>query len=284
MVLAITVVSTTFAGQVLAGSMLVPPVAASSPSHDPTAGSGAITLQADQVVFKAYGLTDGLNWSVKLDRMTESSNVTLVGSTPVGILTFFDVAPGLHNYSVGPVTGYGATPFFGTFTTNGNYYAQTIAFRASHTTYAVEFTATGLDPGADWGVTLTGQTTTSPDSPIVFPRENGTWGYSIIAPSGETASPAQGNATVNGGGMTISIAFSATPTGGSGGSSMGGSSKLVEIAIGGAGILVGIVLGVAILLRTRQSHKPKPPAGAILKRAGPDRSSRATMRPLDQEV
>ena len=111
MVLAITVVSSTFAGQVLASSMLVPPAAASGSAHGPTTGSGAITLQADQVVFKAYGLTNGLNWSVKLDRVTESSNVTLVGSTPVGIITFFGVAPGLHNYSVGPVTGYGATPF-----------------------------------------------------------------------------------------------------------------------------------------------------------------------------
>ncbi len=77
--------------------------------------------------------------------------------------------------------------------------------------FPVMFAETGLPSGTSWSVTLGGVPHTSGTSTITFSEPNGTYAYSVGSASGYTASPSSGSVTVNGAGVSTSIAFTAVP-------------------------------------------------------------------------
>jgi hypothetical protein len=77
--------------------------------------------------------------------------------------------------------------------------------------YPVTFSETGAPSGSTWSVTMNGATLgASAGSNIVFEEPNGTYSYSVTAPSGYTASG--GSVTVNGKGISQSITISKLTT------------------------------------------------------------------------
>ena len=77
-------------------------------------------------------------------------------------------------------------------------------------TYSVAFTESGLPSGTSWNVTLNSQTKSSTSDSITFDVPNGVYAFSIMPPTGYTASPSSGSVTVKGENINEKIIF--TPT------------------------------------------------------------------------
>ncbi len=73
------------------------------------------------------------------------------------------------------------------------------------------FMESGLPPGTAWSATLNGMAHTSTSSTIIFEEGNGTYAFTVGSVAGYTASPSSGTVTVNGGGASVSITFTAVP-------------------------------------------------------------------------
>lgn len=82
------------------------------------------------------------------------------------------------------------------------------------TDYSVTFSQSGLPTGTNWTVTVGATQRSTSGSSMTFSEPNGTYGFTVVAPSGYVASPSNGNVTVAGTGVAESIAFSvpAVPT------------------------------------------------------------------------
>ncbi|MGA7846429.1 MAG: alkaline phosphatase family protein [Thermoplasmata archaeon] len=102
---------------------------------------------------------------------------------------------------VGPVAGVGFSPGSGAVSPPVSKLAPA---------YDITFEETGLSSSRVWSVTLAGVNESSTTSNIVFPEENGTYSYSIVA-VGYYAFPATGKVTMEGSAQTVSTEFTAIP-------------------------------------------------------------------------
>ena len=151
------------------------------------------------ITFTQSGLPAGTTWSVSL-------NGTVLNSSTASI-TFLEVN-GTYAYVVGLVAGYSASPASGTVGVHGASVTVGITFSSTLPgLYSVSFVESGLTLGTSWSVTLNGSFKGAVGSTINFLERNGTFHYTVGAVSGFTATPSSGNVTVNGGPVTVSIAF-----------------------------------------------------------------------------
>lgn len=149
------------------------------------------------VEFDESGLS-GQNWSVTLTSSGGSSTT----QSSAGASILFQEPNGTYSYSVGAPSGYTAQPSSGSVAVAGQSPAKVLVKFSPPTTYAVTFDETGLT-GQSWSVTLTsstGATSTlsSTAGSITFQEQNGTYSYTITAPSGFMAVPSSGSVTVAG--------------------------------------------------------------------------------------
>lgn len=75
-------------------------------------------------------------------------------------------------------------------------------------TYNVSFIESGLPAGTLWSVSLNGATNNSSTSTITFIESDGTYAYSVQAVSGFVAQQPDGNLTVNGSNLSLSVVSS----------------------------------------------------------------------------
>ena len=88
------------------------------------------------VTFTESGLPSGASWSVTLNGGTSSSTTSTIT---------FNEANGAYNYTVGPVTGYTASPSSGTVTVNGAAVTESITFTSSSSSSSTSYSqAAGL--------------------------------------------------------------------------------------------------------------------------------------------
>jgi hypothetical protein len=73
--------------------------------------------------------------------------------------------------------------------------------------YPVVFNENGLSNATTWSVTLDGTTMPSQQPDIIFSKPNGTYAFSLVPPSGYSATPSSGTVTVNGVGATEVILY-----------------------------------------------------------------------------
>jgi Phosphoesterase family len=180
--------------------------------HDPPSVGvtfAPATAATYSVVFDATGLT-GQTWSVTLNTSAGQNSLSSAGSS----LTFTE-PNGSYTYTVAAPTGYTATPSSGAVTVAGaNPSAVSITFAVpTATTYTVGFDQTGL-PGPTWSVTLTtsagSNTQSATGTWIVFQEPNGSYSYTVSAPTGYAATPSSGSGTVAGQNpAAVGITFSA---------------------------------------------------------------------------
>ncbi len=79
--------------------------------------------------------------------------------------------------------------------------------------WKVTFSETGAPSGDQWSVKANGETlSASAGTNIVFVEPNGTYSYSITAPSGYGASPSSGSVTVSGGSASVATTISKLAT------------------------------------------------------------------------
>jgi Right handed beta helix region len=170
----------------------------------------ATTATTYTVGFNQTGLS-GPSWSVTLTTSAGSSTQSATGAW----ITFSE-PNGSYSYTVSTPTGYTATPSSGSGTVAGHNPAS-VAVRFSAIAaakYSVGFTASGLS-GQSWGVTLTTSADSSTQSStgtwITFSEPNGSYSYTVSAPSGYTATPSSGSGTIAGHNpASVGVTFSTT--------------------------------------------------------------------------
>jgi len=150
--------------------------------------------------FNETGLAPGTLWSV-----------TVNGSARQGYSSsiLFSLPNGTYSYSIGPVTGYTASPNSGTITVIGGPANVSVTFvPRPPSDYAVDFSETGLPIASAWSVSLGGTTLNSTGPQIDFTEQNGTYAYSVASPTGYLPSPASGDVDVAGASQGLAITFS----------------------------------------------------------------------------
>ena len=183
---------------------------------NPTSGSVTVTSAAVSVAiaytstsvatysvsFTESGLPSGTTWSVTLNGSTNSSSARTIG---------FTVIDGTYNFSVQSVSGFAVFPSNGQVKVHGAALQESVTYSR---TFSVNFAETGLPGGSTWAVTLNGSQTTSTASSITFTVVNGTYDYTVAAPTGFVPSPSSGAAGVAGQGVNVTVAMSkvTTPT------------------------------------------------------------------------
>lgn len=221
------------------------------------------------ITFVESGLPSGSSWTVTFDGVVE----TAAAGDPVAFAQVngaytpysYSVTDSLKNYTTSAPTGSG--------TEAGANQVITVPFTALASTvlYALTFNETGLPAGLSWSVTLNGTKLTTTGTSITFHEPNGAYAYTIGLPTGYSANPASGTATVAGKPLTVTIAVTSTaPTSGttpgtSSGSSL--SSPLSEGLLGGLlAALAFALIGWVLYARGRKSGgsgtAPTPWSGA----------------------
>ncbi|MGI0052872.1 MAG: hypothetical protein ACRECR_01245, partial [Thermoplasmata archaeon] len=239
---------------------------ANSPGWQPFPASGTVTVRAIgpspiavvfhrvnyQVSFAEEGLPAGTNWNITLNGVTNSSAMGSIGFVEPNGSYEFTVASSDRVFQ-----GSG-----GSITVKGMELTHPVAF--SRVTYSVAFTETGLPPGTSWSVTLNGATTASAVSSVTFSQTNGSYDYSIHAPSGYSTRPSTGTVAVEGNATGVSVSFQKS------------SSSTTFLGLSGdngyilIGVIVAVVAAVAVVALLR-SRKPRG-AGGNSPGAGPEGS------------
>lgn len=205
-----------------------------------------------QISFVDYYLPAGIEWYVNITDPNGSSqdlqgSGSLIANEPDGTYSF-TVSTANKTYS----PQYSSS----TFSVSGSSLTETIKF------YTVKFNITfkesGLptDRGLVWYIKITSQNTNTGSVPVTLSTysdglANGTYTYSIVAPSGYTANG--GNFTVNGSSENITVTFTATGSSAPPPSSHQptGSNNNIYI-IGGVVAVIVVVSGVVLALRRRK--------------------------------
>ncbi len=173
----------------------------------PIGGTARVQGQAPTVtaVFEPFnftltvtetGLPSGSSWwfNVSGGPSTLSDRPSLTVELPNGTYpyTATSVSPGYHLLN-------------GSFAVQGSNRSLTLSFEAVD--YTVKFVAAGLDPGASWSVDLNGTSSTTTGTAVTFGEPNGIYAYSIRGPAGWRPQPASGQVNVNGGPVSVTVAW-----------------------------------------------------------------------------
>ena len=197
------------------------------------------------VTFTETGLPSSTEWSVTFGTITTDSTTSTVT---------FSAQDGTYTFSVGTVAGYNATPAQGTVVVNG--FPKSLSVVFAPVSYSVSFTESGLPAGAEWAVTLAGDTVTNTSATIAFSEVNGTYAYSVTSSTNLTASPAAGNVTVNGAPQSLTIKFSSGTSTSSTPASGTPWWEYVLVVV----VVAAVVLGLVLVLRRRKPASTPPPS------------------------
>ena len=200
------------------------------------------------VAFSESGLSKGTAWSVLV------GGLTLTGNTS-GLSTH--LSNGTYTFAVGALTGFSVSPPSGTVTVNGATASQAVQFVSTAVpTFGVSFTETGLPTGSDWTLDVAGSSNAVASASYSTSLVNGSYSYSVTAPSGYVASPAGGHFTVSGSSVAVSIVFSKAPS-----TAAQGLSGATEYGLLGALIALAIVAVLGWLLFARSKRSGPASAG-----------------------
>ncbi|MCI4325217.1 MAG: thermopsin family protease [Thermoplasmata archaeon] len=151
--------------------------------------------------FIAVGLPPGTPWSVNV------SGELLSGRSEVEGLFLRN---GSYTYVLGPVPGYSPTSYGGSVDVNGTTRNLTIPW--TQFLFVAEFVAENDPGGVAWNVSIGGgpPVATTGDT-IRVDLPNGSYTYSVGAPSSIAVSPASGPVNVTGGNALVDLGFSVAP-------------------------------------------------------------------------
>lgn len=208
-----------------------------------------VTFQAIlySVLFNETGLPSSVPWSVTVGSVTYSASGTNV-SVPEPNGTF--------SYSASAGPNYTASPLTATVTVAGSDVVCQISFRPVPI-YATTFSETGLDPSQNWTVTVGGTTHTASVSSLVVDLPNGTYSFSVGSVRGELVTPTNGTIRVDGGPVSVPLAFTSAAPAVSAATFLGlPATDAYVLASGAVGVIVGAALGVL----SRRRSPPEPPS------------------------
>ncbi len=178
--------------------------------------SGWVTPESNITFFES-GLSSGTSWDVTL---SGSGSVTQSGTTSTIVfgVDAFHCPWFCYNYSytVGPVSGYGASPAQGNVHSSTRADSNASVVFTANGQYLVTFSENGLPYATAWSVTLGGSRYASTGTTIQFAEGNGSYNFTVGGLAGWNASPASGSLSVNGSSANVSIAWTKLTSGGGG--------------------------------------------------------------------
>ena len=154
------------------------------------------TLVEHQITFTQTGHPVGESWSVNLSGQ--------VKSTTGNSITYM-MPNGTYSYTVSGNSHYAAIPSPGMVLVNGANTAETIKFALVY--YAATFTQTGLPAGSGWSVIINGLPYAATGTTLTVDLPNGTYVYTMIAPSGYRTTTESGTFVVFGSPLTENVQF-----------------------------------------------------------------------------
>lgn len=155
------------------------------------------TLITYTVTFTKQGLNAGQQWSVTFDGSTKTSASNTISFTKDN---------GTYDFSVGTTTHHTPVPSSGRILVYGTNVNQPITF--VNVTHTVTFTQQGLPAGKSWSVTFNGEVKASSAQTISFYYlANGTYDYTVAAPSGYSSNVPAGSVFVFGSDAAVTVGF-----------------------------------------------------------------------------
>ena len=121
--------------------------------------------------------------------------------------------------------------------------ATMIRLKAPPSPYPVIFNENGLTNRTSWSVTMNGATQTSEHPDITFSEPNGTYSFTVGAPSGYNSSPSSGMIIVDGAEAHKTILFTLPSS---------PSAPYLQYLLGGA-LAAGIVVTLFLFLRSKRT-------------------------------
>lgn len=163
--------------------------------------------------FQESGLAAGTSWTVTYHSVLNGytgTNTTL-SSTDQYVNVTMAIGNTIY-YWVSDSAGLTPSPSEGIISLTGNMTVSITFPTPAPTEYQITFAPSGLPSGVTWGVTLQGvalyATNINGQNPdITFNEPDGSYSYSIYAPSPYVASPGSGVATVNGASVTVTVSI-----------------------------------------------------------------------------
>lgn len=205
------------------------------------------------VDFDESGLRPSAEWGVTLvdgslgpvTHMSTSSNVS------------FLLVNGSYAYTVDPVSGFTVSPTNGSVEVDGGASPVAIAFRVVPATYLITFVISG---GTGWSVRVDNENLSPAGeaNSVSIALTNGSYNFSVYAPSPYTATPSGGQILVNGSAQEVSIALQQINTGPPPSKATPGNSALIYGVIA-AGVLALVVALLLLVRRRRRGAEPRPP-------------------------
>jgi len=161
--------------------------------------------------FKESGLPTGTSWSVTYHSVL--NGYTGANTTQFSSTSEINVTMAIGNtiyYWISSYNGLTPSPSEGIINLVSNTTVNVVYPTPVAKSYSVTFIPVGIPSGTTWGVTLAGlqlfgSNLNGQNPDISFSEANGSYAYSVYVPSPDTASPASGTITVNGGPVTQDI-------------------------------------------------------------------------------
>jgi DNA-binding beta-propeller fold protein YncE len=227
----------------------------SEPGYPPNVPGGTVVVDGSSqtVVVEFHAFLSAVNFTTATLPNGTAWTVTFNGSSvsSSGSEISFEDANGTYAYSVTPPAEYRAEPRYGNLSVAGAPRSVAITFLPpivpGPTVYPIRFAGSSLPSGTSWSVTLNGTLGYGTSGAASFSEPNGSFDYTVGAPSGYTVAPSSGSVTVDGRPVTVALTFSANTTGvpppnNSGGPSRPDTLLYVGVALVGVAALTGVVL------------------------------------------
>jgi hypothetical protein len=152
------------------------------------------------VSFTQSTLPNGTSWSVDLAGTTRSSSTGTVG---------FSEPDGSYAWTIGTVGHYVPATANGTTVVSGGSVTVVVGFcyRTCAANYSIVFNQSVLPNGTVWTVTIGGLSASSNSSTVTLDETNGTYSWTATTTINGTNYTVQGNVTVKGQSVTVSVGF-----------------------------------------------------------------------------
>ncbi|MFZ0892780.1 MAG: hypothetical protein WB778_00765 [Thermoplasmata archaeon] len=161
---------------------------------------GSLPPMEYPVTFSETGLPANSGWSVQVDGQLTSTTGTTAQT---------ELQNGSYSYSIDPPSAYVASPASGIVQVHGTPVRIPINFQPADggsPTFDVKFIPTGLPATTAWEVSLRSSEAEGTGN-LSLSIPNGTYAYSVTAPTSYTPTPSYGNVTVHGKSVTVPITF-----------------------------------------------------------------------------
>lgn len=170
------------------------------------------------VHFNEDGLASGTSWSVTYHSVL--NGYTGANTTSSSTNSYVNITMAVGNtiyYWVSDAAQLTPSPSEGIISLTGNMTVSISFPTPAPTEYPITFAPVGLPSGVTWGVTLQGvalyATNINGQNPdIIFNEPDGSYSYSIYAPSPYIANPSSGVVTVNGASVTVTVSIAQPKT------------------------------------------------------------------------